>query len=125
MLCVTPSILTGFRPNLVAAPMMLLYPSVLPGPGVDDFLLVRSVFKEINAREVDIDNDIVKVMRQGASNENLGTVMVEMRSDEARASIMKTKKVLEHYNNPGLRKLTIKNMKSRLELKIDIALGNI
>ena len=110
----------------VAVPLSLAIRNLpLPGPGVDDRQLVRSVFYEINAREVDIDNDIVKVTRQGATNENLGTVMVEMRSDEARASIMKTKKVLEHHNNPGLRKLIIKNMKSRLELKIDIALGDI
>ena len=110
----------------VAVPLSLAIRNLpLPGPGVDDLLLVRSVFQEINAREVDIDNDIVKVIRQCASIENLGTVMVEMRSDKARASIMKTKKVLEHHNNPGLRKLIIKNMKSRLELKIDIALGDI
>ena len=51
--------------------------------------------------------------------------MVELKSDDARASIMKTKKVLENHNNPGMRKLIIKNMKPRLELKVDIALSEM
>ena len=50
----------------VAVPLSLAICNLpLPGPGVDDFLLVRSIFQEINAREVDINNDIVKVKRQG------------------------------------------------------------
>jgi hypothetical protein len=52
-------------------------------------------------------------------------VFVEMSSDQARASIMKTKKVLESHHNPGIRKLIIKNMKQRSELKMDIALNEI
>ena len=67
----------------------------------------------------------MKVVRQGATAENPGTVMVELRSDEARASIMKTKKVLEHHHSPELRKVIIKNMKSKVELKMDIALNQI
>jgi hypothetical protein len=97
----------------------------MPAPGSSDLDLVKAVFREINANNVDAERDIIRVVRQGATQENLGSVMVEMSSDDTRASLMKTKKVLETHHNPGLRKLIIKNMKSRLELKVDIALNDI
>ena len=64
-------------------------------------------------------------MRKGASDQNPGSVMVEMSSDEARAIIMKNKFRLENHHNPGLRRVYIKNMKERHELKTDIALGEM
>ena len=116
----------GGNPDDIAVPLSVAIRNLpLPAPGSDDLQLVKAVFQEINARGFDIDRDITKVVRQGASEENLGTVMVELKSDDARASIMKTKKVLENHNNPGMRKLIIKNMKPRLELKVDIALSEM
>ena len=113
-------------PDDIAIPLSITIRNLsMPGPGTSDLDLVKAVFREINASNVDPDRDIIKVVRQGATNENLGSVMVEMSSDDTRASLMKTKKVLETHNNPGLRKLIIKNMKSRLELKVDIALNEI
>ena len=38
---------------------------------------------------------------------------------------MKTKKCLENHHNPGMRKIIIKNMKARMELKMDIALNDM
>ena len=114
------------NPDDIVVPLSLAIRNLpLPGHGSDDLQIIRALFLEINAKDVNIDNDIVRVVRQGATHENLGTVMVEMRSDESRASIMKTKRVLENHHNPGLRKVIIKNMKDRLELKMDIALNDM
>ena len=114
------------NPDDIAVPLSLAIRNLpLPAHGSDDLQIIRALFLEINAKDVNIDTDIVRVVRQGATNENLGTVMVEMRSDESRASIMKTKRVLENHHNPGLRKVIIKNMKDRLELKMDIALNDM
>ena len=51
--------------------------------------------------------------------------MVEMSSTVSRASIMKSKKILETHNNPIMRKLIIKNMKSRSELKTERTLKEL
>jgi len=114
------------NPDDIVVPLSLAIRNLpLPGQGSDDLQIIRALFLEINAKDVNIDTDIVRVVRQGATNENPGTVMVEMRSDESRASIMKTKRVLENHHNPGLRRVIIKNMKDRLELKMDIALNDM
>ena len=114
------------KPDDLAIPLSLAIRNLpLPGHGADDYQIVRALFFEINAKEFNVDRDIINVIRQGATAENQGTVMVELRSDEARASIMKTKKVLEHHPNPELRRVIIKNMKSKAELKMDIALNQM
>ena len=114
------------NPEDVAVPLSLAIQNIpLPGSGSDDLQIIKALFREINAPGVNIDTDITKVVRQGATDENLGTVMVEMRSDESRASIMKTKGSLAGHNNPGLRKVIIRNMKTRHELKVDIALNQM
>ena len=89
------------------------------------FQLIQSVIREINAPNVDAERDIVKVLRKGETAENLGSVMVEFSSDQKRTSVMKTKKNLEGHSNPNLRKLIIKNMKERSDLKLDIALNEM
>ena len=53
----------------------------------------------------------------GANNANLGTVKVEMRSEECRAAIMKTKFQLKNHPQTVMKKLTIQNLKSREEMK--------
>jgi len=114
------------NPDDLAVPLSLAVRNLpLPAQGVTDLQLILAAFKEINAPNVDLDRDITTVVRHGATADNLGTVFVEMSSDQARASIMKTKKVLESHHNPGIRKLIIKNMKQRSELKMDIALNEI
>ena len=116
----------GSSPDDIAVPLSLAIRNLpLPGPGSNDYELVKALLREINATGVDIDHDIIKVVRQGATGDNQGTVMVEMSCDEVRASVMKTKKCLENHHNPGLRKIIIKNMKPRLELKVDIALNEM
>ena len=39
----------------------------------------------------------------------LGTVLVELRTDEIKTKVMKTKKVLEDHQNQMLKNLIIKN----------------
>ena len=114
------------KPDDLAVPLSLAIRN-LPPPesGEDDLQIVKAVLFEINAKDVNPEQDIVKVVRKGATQENPGTVFVELVSDEVRASVMKTKKVLEHHQNPCLRKIIIKNMKSQQELKMDIAMNEM
>ena len=92
-----------------------------------DLQLVRSALDEIHAQGVDVERDIVKAVRKGIrpADNYPGTVMVEMRDDTARASVMKNKKTLENHHNPGLRKLIIKNYKSEEEMKADRKFSNL
>ena len=114
------------KPDDLAVPLSLAIRNLpLPGSGEDDLQIVKAVLFKINAKDVNPEQDIVKVVRKGATYENPGTVFVELVSDEVRASVMKTKKVLEHHQNPCLRKIIIKNMKSQQELKMDIAMNEM
>ena len=114
------------KPEDIAVPLSIAIRNLpLPGHGEDDLQIVKALLFEINARDVNPEQDIIKVHRQGATSENLGTVFVEMVSDEVRASVMKTKKVLEQHQNPCLRRIIIKNMKSRQEMKMDIAMNEM
>ena len=82
----------------LAVPLSLAIRNLpLPGSGEDDIQIVKAVLFEINAKDVNPEQDIVKVVRKGATNENPGTVFVELVSDEVRASVMKTKKVFEKF----------------------------
>ena len=116
------------KPEDVAKPLSIAVRNLpLPGPGVSDLQLVRSAFDEIRAEGVEVERDIVKAVRKGVrpADNYPGTVMVEMRDDTSRASIMKTKKNLEAHHNPGLRKLIIKNYKSEEEMKADRKFTNL
>jgi hypothetical protein len=114
------------NPDDIAIPLSLAVRNLpFPAPGVTDLQLIIAAFREIPHTNVDLERDIVRVVRQGATDENLGTVFVEMSSDQARASIMKNKKHLESHQNPGIRGLFIKNMLERSELKMNIALNEI
>ena len=116
------------KPEDVAKPLSLAVRNLpLPGPGVTDLQLVMSAFDEIRAQGVEVERDIIKAVRKGVrpADNYPGTVMVEMRDDTSRASIMKTKKVLESHHNPGLRKLIIKNYKSEEEIKADRKFANL
>ena len=99
----------------------------LPPPGTTDLQLIRSVFTEIRAQGVEVDRDVIKANRLGADSANgrLGTVLVEMRTQEAKAQIMKTKKCLETHHSQGLQKLIIKNAQTKNEIKTNIALNEM
>ena len=98
----------------------------LPSPGGSDLQLIQTAFREIRAQGVDVDRDIVKANRLGdTSNGRLGTILVEMKTQEAKSQIMKTKKCLENHPNEGLRKLIIKNAQTKSEIKTNIAMNEI
>ena len=98
----------------------------LPAPGQTDKQLIQLAFSEIRAPGVDVEQDIVKVVRLGdLTNGKLGTILVEMRNQECKAHIMKTKKCLENHPNHGLQKLIIKNAQTKSEIKTNIALNEI
>ena len=68
----------------------------IPPDGYSDLDVVRQIFREIRAPGIDVTRDIIKATRKipGKPNYNpaqpvLGTVLVEMRNEEARSSIMK------------------------------------
>ena len=54
----------------------------------------------------------MKAIRFGAKENYLGTVKVELKNDESRASIMKNKKNLSHHRNSIMQNLIIKNLKT-------------
>ena len=72
--------------------------------------------KEIKAQGVDTTIDVVKAVRKEAKNHNpnlgpnLGTVLVELRNEEVRAKIMKTKKDLSGHPSMILRSLMIRKV---------------
>ena len=93
----------------------------LPSPGVTDLQLVQAAFKEIRAQGVDCDRDMIKVSRLvDTSTGRLRTMLMEMRSVETKAQIMKNKKCLESHPSEGLRKLIIGNPKTKSEIKTNI-----
>ena len=86
---------------------------------------VKDAFKEVNAPGVDVRSDVVKATHvgfkaeseTGAGNSNLGTVKVEMKSEDSRASLMKTKNNLRFHPNQVMKNLVIQNLKSHEEMK--------
>ena len=110
----------------VAVPLGLVVRNMpLPPPGVTELQQVKNAFMEINAPNIDVENDVVHAVRLGATGDKLGSVMVEMSNSQSRASIMKNKKRLVNHHSSSVRKLVIKNMKSWNEMKIENALNGL
>ena len=78
--------------------------------------LVVEVLSEVNAKGVTVYENIVRVKRVGQGGDKEGTILVEMKSEEAKIKIMKTKKCLMQHLNPTWRKLKIRNMKSNEQM---------
>jgi hypothetical protein len=68
---------------------------------------------------VNVDRDVIKAIRVGSKEEYLGTVKVELLNDETCASIMKQKKFLVRHQNPTMRNLYIKNLKSEDQMRME------
>ena len=114
-------------PDEVAIPLSIAVRNMpLPSHGATDLQLVQSAFREIKAQGVDVERDIVKANRIGdTSNGRLGTILVEMRTQEAKVQIMKKKSDLETHPNEGLRKLFIKKAQTKNEIKTNVALNEM
>ena len=102
----------------------------LPTTGQTDLDMVRIIFAEIKAAGIDVNRDITKAVRKlpakpsyNSSQPILGTVLVEMKSEETRAQIMKNKASLENHPNETVRNVIIKNMKSKEQMFME-NLGN-
>ena len=94
----------------------------IPIPGNTEIDCVRNALHEIRAQGVDVHRDVIKVVRKVAANNpsgSLGTVMVELRNEETRAAIMKSKKNLSTHTSPTLKNLIIKNAKSKDRMFIE------
>ena len=95
----------------------------LPPLGVTELQNAQHYLKEIRVEGINIAIDAVKAIRKEAAKHNpnlgpnLGTVLLELRSEEIRAKIMKNKKNLEQHPSPVLRGLIIKNALSPFEMK--------
>ena len=95
----------------------------LPPHGVSEVQNAQHYLKEIKAQGVDTTIDVVKAVRKETKNHNpnlgpnLGTVLVELRNEEVRAKIMKTKKDLSGHPSNVLRSLIIKNALTPAEMK--------
>ena len=91
----------------------------LPSLGQSEVENVRAALYEIRAPGVEVDRDVTKAVRVGVKDDYLGTVKVEMLNDAARASIMKNKKNLENHQNPAMKNLIIKNLKSEDQMRME------
>ena len=111
------------KPDDIALPLGLAVRYLpLPSEGNTELENVRMALNEINAPGVDVKRDIVKATRvgykaesvPGVGNSSLGTVKVEVRTEESRALIMKTKFQLKNYPMPVMKSLVIQNLKSHI-----------
>ena len=95
----------------------------LPPHGVTEIQNAQHYLKEVKAQGVDISKDAIKAIRKESAKynpnlgPNLGTVLVELRSEEIRGKIMKAKKNLETHPVETLKKLIIKNPLTPAEMK--------
>ena len=95
----------------------------LPPHGVTELQNVQHYLKEINAEGVDVTRDCIKAIRKESMQHNpnmgpnLGTVLVELKSEEIRGKIMRSKKNLT--TNPALvlQNLIIVNAMTPAEMK--------
>ena len=107
-----------------AIPLSIVMQNVKKYASHPDIVVARKVIEEIKAEGVNPETDVVKAVRKGykpataSQPERLGTIMVELRNEEVRAKIMKTKKVLEKAEG-DVSNVKIKNMKSQAEVKQD------
>ena len=102
----------------------------LPPPGQADLDMVRQALAEINAPGIDVKTDITKAVRKLPTNPGpntpqpiLGTVLVEVKSEEIRAKIMKNKHTLASHPNEVIKNLIVKNMKTKEQMFME-NLGN-
>ena len=95
----------------------------LPPHGVTELENVQHYLKEIKVEGFDVNRDVIKAIRKEASKHdpnigpNLGTVLVELKCEEVRGKLMKTKKHLMNHPNIVMRSLIIKNAMSPSEMK--------
>ena len=102
----------------------------LPPTGYSDLDIVRQIFHEIRAPGIEVNRDIIKATRKLPAKPNinpaqpvLGTVLVEMRNEEARSNIMKNKHTLHQHPDNNIANIIIKNMKSKEQMFME-NLGN-
>ena len=102
----------------------------LPPTGYSDLDIVRQIFHEIRAPGIEVNRDIIKATRKLPAKPNtnpaqpvLGTVLVEMRNEEARSNIMKNKHTLHQHPDNSVANIIIKNMKSKEQMFME-NLGN-
>ena len=91
----------------------------LPTSGQSELENVRAALNEVRAPGVEVNRDITKAVRVGVKDDYLGTVKVEMLNDVSRASIMKNKKSLGNHQNPVMKNLIIKNLKTEDQMRME------
>lgn len=107
-----------------AIPLSIVMTNVKKYPSHPDIVVAKKVIEEIKAEGVNPEIDVVKAVRLGykpataTQPERLGAIMVELRNEEVRAKIMKSKKALENVEGE-VSKIIIKNMKTQAEVKQD------
>ena len=95
----------------------------LPPHGVSELQNAQHYLDQIKAPGVNVNQDCVKAIRKEAMKHNpnlgpnLGTVLIELRNDEVRGNIMKSKKNLMNHPALVMQNLIIKNALSPTEMK--------
>ena len=115
----------GYKEDFAVPSSLVIRNLPLPEPDSSDHEIVKAALSQVQAPNVNMETDVLRVVRKGAVSGNLGTVMVELASAEIKGNIMRSKKVLMTNPNPMLKNLKIKNMKSRTELKMERSLNEL
>lgn len=106
-----------------AVPLSITMQKLARKPGFDDLALAKSVINEINAEGVNSEEDVIKVTRKGmkpataTQREWPGTLLVELKSTDVKARVMKAKKSLA--NHAELKEVKISNMKTQQQMNQD------
>ena len=91
--------------------------------GASDLEVAKHVIKQVNAEGVNAEEDVIKVSRKGfkpataTQSEWPGVVIVELKSTEVKAKVMRTKKSLA--NHPELKEVRISNAKTPQQMNQD------
>ena len=103
-----------------------------PNHGYTDLDVIRHIFAEIRAPGVNVLSDVVKAVRKlpnkqihNQHSQVLGTVLVEMKSEASRSSVMKHKHFLQQHHDPSYSSIVIKNMRDRGQLFAENAINNV
>ena len=102
-----------------------------PSPGTSELQQVRNVLAAVRAEGVDPQVDVVKTVREGfkaesrpgANDDWLGTVLVELKTEDIRSKVMKTKKNLEDHPNQMLKNLSLVSLKMLQKLEFSLKLA--
>ena len=91
----------------------------------DEAKIVKEVFNQLNIEDFLPEEDVIKVMRKGNSNEKHGSLFVKIANEDFKVKIMKKKKEFSNHTDPKVKKLKIMNYKTQEQMIFENALRHV